>query len=47
MKKIGYLLIMAASILQQNTFHDIKTVFFDTVLILGVWLVALSIMEDK
>lgn len=47
MRFIGYLLIMVSAILQQNTCHDLKMVFIDTVLILGVWLVALSIKEDK
>lgn len=47
MRIIGYLLIMVAAILQQNIRHDTKMIFIGTVLILGVWLVALSIKEDK
>ena len=44
---IGYLLIMVSAVLQQHTCRDLKIVFIDIMLILGVWLVALSIKEDK
>lgn len=47
MRIIGYLLIMVSSVLQQHTCLDLKTVFIDIMLILGVWLVALSIKEDE
>lgn len=44
---IGYLLIMVSAVLQQHACRDLKIVFIDIMLILGVWLVALSIKEDK
>lgn len=47
MRIIGYLLIMVSAVLQQHTCRDLKLVFIDIILISGVWLVALSIKENK
>lgn len=47
MKKFGYFLIVVSGFWKQHIYHDFKLVLLDTVLLIGVWMVVLSIMEDK